>query len=123
MYELSRIRLHTVGPKGARYQDVMLDLRGVGAYLRSSAVGTLFDSEITEMRDLPRRPSPATVLFLENGGGKTVLIKLIFSVMLPGRRQIVGTSSTRVLEKFVLADDVAHVALASMIQGAGETGY
>jgi hypothetical protein len=94
MYELSRVRLHTVGPKGARYRDITLDLRGVGVL--SGAVP---------------RPSPATVLFLENGGGKTVLVKLIFSVMLPGRRQVVGTSSTRVLEKFVLADDVAHVAL------------
>lgn len=94
MYELSRVRLHTVGPKGARYRDITLDLRGVGVL--SGAV---------------RRPSPATVLFLENGGGKTVLVKLIFSVMLPGRRQVVGTSSTRVLEKFVLADDVAHVAV------------
>ena len=27
MYELSRVRLHSVGPKGARYQDVTLDLR------------------------------------------------------------------------------------------------
>jgi hypothetical protein len=94
MYELSRVRLHTSGPKGARYRDITLDLRGVGALNREV-----------------RRPSPATVLFLENGGGKTVLVKLIFSVMLPGRRQVVGTSSTRVLEKFVLADDVAHVVL------------
>jgi hypothetical protein len=94
MYELSRARLHTTGPKGARYRDVTLDLCGVGA-----------------LNGAVRRPSPATVLFLENGGGKTVLVKLIFSVMLPGRRQVVGTSSTRVLGKFVLAEDVAHVAL------------
>lgn len=89
MYELSRVRLHAVGPKGARYQDVILDLR----------------------TDHPDQPSPATVLFLENGGGKTVLVRLIFSVILPGRRQIVGTSNSKVLEKFVLASDVAHVAL------------
>ena len=89
MYELSRVRLHSVGPKGARYQDVTLDLR----------------------RGPSGQPSGASVLFLENGGGKTVLVRLIFSVILPGRRQVVGTSNSKVLEKFVLANDVAHVAL------------
>ena len=89
MYELSRVRLHAVGPKGARYQDVTLDLR-------CGPSG---------------QPSAASVLFLENGGGKTVLVRLIFSVILPGRRQIVGTSNSKMLEKFVLASDVAHVAL------------
>ena len=88
-YELSRVRLHAVGPKGARYQDVALDLR----------------------RGPSGQPSGASVLFLENGGGKTVLVRLIFSVILPGRRQVVGTSNSKVLEKFVLAGDVAHVAL------------
>ena len=76
-------------PEGARYQDVTLDLR----------------------RGLSGEPSDASVLFLENGGGKTVLVRLIFSVILPGRRQIVGTSNSKMLEKFVLASDVAHVAL------------
>jgi len=89
VYELSRVRLHAVGPKGARYQDVTLDLR----------------------RGPSGQPSGASVLFLENGGGKTVLVRLIFSVILPGRRQVVGTSNSKVLEKFVLASDVAHVAL------------
>jgi hypothetical protein len=103
LYELSKVRLHTVGPKGARYHDVTLNLRRAGAFTASGEFGV--------GRDLVHRPAPATVLFLENGGGKTVLIKLIFSVMLPGRRQVVGTSSTRVLDKFVLAGDVAHVAL------------
>ena len=83
MYELSRVRLHAVGPKGARYQDVTLDLR----------------------RSLSSRPSGASVLFLENGGGKTVLVRLIFSVILPGRRQVVGTSNSKVLEKFVKDND------------------
>ena len=47
------------------------------------------------------QPYGASVLFLENGGGKTVLVRLIFSVILPGRRQVVGTSNSKVLEKFV----------------------
>ncbi|MEO7193542.1 MAG: hypothetical protein ABIZ05_01770 [Pseudonocardiaceae bacterium] len=123
MYELSRARLHSVGPKGARYQDVTLDLRHVGAPVAKPPQHALFDLEPdTPARDRgsPRRPSPATVLFLENGGGKSVLLKLIFSVMLPGRRQVVGTSNTRVLEKFVLGTDVAHVVLEWQHVGTGE---
>ncbi|GAA0366239.1 hypothetical protein NE235_02600 [Actinoallomurus spadix] len=112
MYELARVRLFSVGPKGARYQNVTLDLRDVGAPVARPEREALFDLMAEEPgRALPRRPSPATVLFLENGGGKSVLIKLIFSVMLPGRRQVVGARGTRVLDKFVLAQDVAHVAL------------
>ncbi|MBW0104482.1 hypothetical protein [Pseudonocardia sp. KRD291] len=146
MYELSRVRLFSVGPAGARYQDVCLDLRGVGPVVRGAArQEDLFAAEGTDAgsagaapgadarsagaplgaaarsagaplgtEHVPRRPAPASVLFLENGGGKSVLLKLVFSVLLPGRRQVVGTTSTTVLEKFVLAEDVAHVALEWM---------
>ena len=113
MYELSRVRLFSVGPAGARYQDVCLDFRGVGPAVRGVArQEDLFATDGIERA--PRRPAPASVLFLENGGGKSVLLKLVFSVLLPGRRQVVGTTSTTVLEKFVLAEDVAHVALEWM---------
>jgi len=108
MYELSRVRLFSVGPAGARYADVVLDFRDVGAPVRAPVQDALFGVGPAEVA---RRPSPASVLFLENGGGKSVLIKLIFSVMLPGRRQVVGTTNTRVLEKFVRGSDVAHVLL------------
>ncbi|PXY19155.1 hypothetical protein [Prauserella muralis] len=121
MYELSRVRLHSVGPAGARYQDVTLDLSGVGDVVRSPKQDALFGAGIhTAESGLPRRPSPASVLFLENGGGKSVLIKLIFSVMLPGRRQVVGTTNTRVLEKFVGGKDVAHVVLEWQHTETGE---
>src|SRR6185503_3858827 len=56
---------------------------------------------------------------LENGGGKSVLLKLVFSVLLPGRRQVVGTTSTDVLAKFVLGEDVAHVACEWMHTATG----
>lgn len=108
MYELCRVRLFSVGPPGARYADLTLDFRDVGTFVRKSVQEALFGAE---QAPTVRRPSPATVLFLENGGGKSVLMKLIFSVVLPGRRQVVGTTSTRVLEKFVRGTDVAHVLL------------
>jgi hypothetical protein len=112
VYELARVRLFSIGPKLARYQNVTLDLRNVGAPVPRPAREALFDMTADASNVLtPRRPSPATVFFLENGGGKSVLIKLIFSVMLPGRRQVVGARGTRALDAFVLAQDVAHVAL------------
>ncbi|MCP3785275.1 hypothetical protein NLX85_18070 [Micromonospora sp. A3M-1-15] len=104
MYELNRIRLFGVGPRGARYTDVTLDLSGVGATVGGQ--GALFGAPT-------RRPSPYSLLLLENGGGKSVLLKLLFSVVLPGRRNTVGGPGS-VMEKFVVGDDAAHVVLEWM---------
>ncbi|MEV7083991.1 hypothetical protein AB0N88_36470, partial [Streptomyces sp. NPDC093516] len=110
MYELSRVRLYSIGPAGARYADTVLDLRGVGDLVPDPAPtqAEFFEDEPVGP---PRRPAPAGVLFLENGGGKSVLLKLIFSVMLPGHRNTLGGASSGVLRKFLLADDCGHVAL------------
>ncbi|MEU4310086.1 hypothetical protein [Streptomyces rochei] len=110
MYELSRVRLYSIGPAGARYADTVLDLRGVGEPVPAPAPtqAEFFEEEPVGP---PRRPAPAGVLFLENGGGKSVLLKLIFSVMLPGHRNTLGGASSGVLRKFLLADDCGHVAL------------
>ncbi|MGW0548185.1 hypothetical protein [Streptomyces altiplanensis] len=110
MYELSRVRLYSIGPAGARYADTVLDLRGVGKPVPHPAPT---QAEFFEEDPVgpPRRPAPAGVLFLENGGGKSVLLKLIFSVMLPGHRNTLGGASSGVLRKFLLADDCGHVAL------------
>ncbi|MDQ8703397.1 hypothetical protein RCO28_12990 [Streptomyces sp. LHD-70] len=110
MYELSRVRLYSIGPAGARYADTVLDLRGVGAAVPDPAP-TQAEFFEDEPAGPPRRPAPAGVLFLENGGGKSVLLKLIFSVMLPGHRNTLGGASSGVLRKFLLADDCGHVAL------------
>ncbi|WPW18152.1 hypothetical protein [Streptomyces sp. HNS054] len=110
MYELSRVRLYSIGPAGARYADTVLDLRGVGATVPHPAP-TQAEFFADEPVGPPRRPAPAGVLFLENGGGKSVLLKLIFSVMLPGHRNTLGGASSGVLRKFLLADDCGHVAL------------
>ncbi|MGR6969139.1 hypothetical protein ACU639_05935 [Streptomyces cynarae] len=110
MYELSRVRLYSIGPAGARYADTVLDLRGVGDPVPEPAP-TQAEFFEEEPAGPPRRPAPAGVLFLENGGGKSVLLKLIFSVMLPGHRNTLGGASSGVLRKFLLADDCGHVAL------------
>ncbi|MCM3882652.1 hypothetical protein ND747_03160, partial [Frankia sp. R82] len=153
MYELSRVRLHAVGPPGARFADVTLDFSGVGGEVTGPRQDALFTpapaagsapattrssasarSSTTASGSVPggtkngtgtgdtraRRPSPASVLFLENGGGKSVLIKLIFSVVLPGRRQVVGTSNGRVLDNFVLPGDTGHVVCEWQHAGTGQ---
>ncbi|MFE5118957.1 hypothetical protein [Streptomyces sp. NPDC056669] len=120
MYELSRIRLYSIGPAGARYADTVLDLRGVGEPVPSPAP-TQAEFFQEEPVGPPRRPAPAGVLFLENGGGKSVLLKLIFSVMLPGHRNTLGGASSGVLRKFLLADDCGHVALEWQHTVTGET--
>ncbi|MFD0270224.1 hypothetical protein ACFVGY_27250 [Streptomyces sp. NPDC127106] len=119
MYELSRIRLYSIGPAGARYADTVLDLRGVGAPVPHPAP-TQAEFFEDEPAGPPRRPAPAGVLFLENGGGKSVLLKLIFSVMLPGHRNTLGGASSGVLRKFLLADDCGHVALEWQHTQTGE---
>ncbi|MDG4533049.1 hypothetical protein [Streptomyces sp. AV19] len=120
MYELSRVRLYSIGPAGARYADTVLDLRGVGAPVPTPAPAQAEFFE-EEPAGPPRRPAPAGVLFLENGGGKSVLLKLIFSVMLPGHRNTLGGASSGVLRKFLLADDCGHVALEWQHVLTGET--
>ena len=53
-YELSRIRLCSVGPAGARFQDVTLDLSGAGRPVAQEQAD-LFDSVTQTLR-----PSPAS---------------------------------------------------------------
>lgn len=52
MYELSRIRLYSIGPAGARYADTVLDLRGVGAHVPDPAPqqAEFFEDEPTGRR-------------------------------------------------------------------------
>ncbi|EFK98601.1 LOW QUALITY PROTEIN: conserved hypothetical protein, partial [Streptomyces sp. SPB78] len=119
MYELSRVRLYSIGPAGARYADTVLDLRSVGAPVPEPAP-TQTEFFADEPSGPPRRPAPAGVLFLENGGGKSVLLKLIFSVMLPGHRNTLGGASSGVLRKFLLAEDCGHVVLEWQHTRTGE---
>ncbi|HVW31902.1 MAG TPA: hypothetical protein VHL53_05125, partial [Acidimicrobiia bacterium] len=79
---LRRVRLDGIGPPGARFDPLTIDLTTGGA------------------------ASPVALLFLENGGGKSVLLRLVFSVVLPGRRNVVGGAK---LTDYVLARDVGHV--------------
>lgn len=104
MYELNRVLLFGIGPKGARYTDVKLDFSGYGTQASKSAAGTA-------------RPAPTSLLLLENGGGKSVLLKLLFSVMVPGKRNTVGGTD---LYDLHLDGDTGHVAIEWMHVNTGE---
>jgi hypothetical protein len=91
MYQLSRLRFVSVGPEGARLDPLLLDLRTPEGQLATE-----------------------TVLWLENGGGKTVLLRLLFAVLRPDRVAEVGTETTGRLQglpAFVGDGDTAHVIL------------
>ncbi|GAA4234998.1 hypothetical protein GCM10022254_41210 [Actinomadura meridiana] len=105
MYELSRIYLRSVGPAGARYENVLLDFSKAGRPV------TGYQADLFTGSPEVVRPSSASVVFLENGGGKSVLLKLVFSVLLPGQRNVVGGSDGSSLGDFVGAKDVSHVIL------------
>lgn len=91
-FQITRIRLASVGPEPARYDPLDLDLRK------------------------PDQTGPAeTVLFLPNTGGKTVLMRLLFSVLHPPIVERIGTEETSHQKKnllgYVLDRDTAHVAI------------
>lgn len=83
---LRRFHLDGIGPPGARFDPLRVDLAG---------------------RD-EDRAAQAAVLFLENGGGKSVLLRLLFSVVLPGRRSTIGGAR---LDGYVGSGDTGHVVI------------
>lgn len=91
-FQVTRIRLSSVGPEPARYDPLELDFRKVDG------------------------SGPAdTVLFLPNTGGKTVLMRLIFSVLHPPIVERIGTEETARRKKnllgYVLERDTSHVVV------------
>lgn len=91
-FQITRIRLAGVGPEPARYDPLELDLRK------------------------PDHSGPAdTVLFLPNTGGKTVLMRLVFSVLHPPIVERIGTEEATQRQKnllgYVLERDTAHIVI------------
>lgn len=90
MFKLRRIWLDSVGPPDARFDPLTVEL--------TDAAGDPTDS----------------VLWLINGGGKGVMLKLIFSVLRPDRVHLIGADRSHLktgITPFVLASDTSYVAL------------
>jgi hypothetical protein len=91
-FQITRIRLASVGPELARFDPLELDLR---------------------KHD---HSGPAdTVLFLPNTGGKTVLMRLLFFVLHPPIVDRIGTEETAKKQKnvlgYLLDRDTAHILI------------
>ncbi|MCF3181775.1 hypothetical protein IPZ70_17760 [Streptomyces polychromogenes] len=78
MYELNRILLRNFGPPDARYEDVNLDFSGVGPLVETASL-------MPTPGHVTQRPSPASLVMLQNGGGKGVLLTGITCTTIPLR--------------------------------------
>ncbi len=91
-FQITRIRLASIGPEPARYDPLDLDF---------------VDGDGTGPAD--------TVLFLPNTGGKTVLLRLIFSVLHPPVVEKIGSEEVARRSKnllgYVLEGDTAHIVV------------
>jgi hypothetical protein len=87
-YQLSRLRLVSVGDRAARFTDLTLDVS-------SSDV------------DGPGDPIDS-ILWLRNGGGKSSLLSLFFALLLPLRKDFMGKAVKRYLEDYVASGDTSH---------------
>ena len=86
MYKLTRMHLDAVGSNAARFNKLTLDFT---------------DDEYNPLD---------TIVWLRNGGGKTSLLSLMFSLFLPNRRDFLGARDDRkTLGDYVLSGDTAHV--------------
>lgn len=97
MYRISRIRLSGVGPADARYD-------------RPSPDAPPFEINCLGPDGLP----DDTVVWLENGGGKTVFLSLLFHVLRPDKAAYIGNDERGRrgnIDDFVLPGDTAHVVI------------
>lgn len=96
MYRLGRIRLAGVGPADARFD-------------RPSPDAPPFEVSCLGPSDQP----DDTIVWLENGGGKTVFLSLLFHVLRPDRAAQIGNDEQggrrADIGDFVRAGDVSHV--------------
>lgn len=97
MWHLARAHLRGVGHPDARFDPLELDLTHDG------------------------QPCD-TVWWLENGGGKTSLLSLVFGVLRPATREFLGGGHKRSLADYVGTGDVAHVVLEWQLPSAGLPG-
>jgi hypothetical protein len=86
MLRLRRLLLNSVGTTSARFSRVVLDL--------TDQAGNPLDS----------------ILWSRNGAGKTSVLALLFSLLLPNQRDFLGARPDgRALADYVLTGDTAHV--------------
>ena len=101
MYRLARIRCTGIGPADARFDQPSPELAP-------------FEVNCLDASDEPSD----TLLWLENGGGKTVFLALLFHVLRPDRAPLIGGDGDGApgkqrrrgaIDEYLLTGDVGHV--------------
>jgi hypothetical protein len=86
MFKLRRMHLDAIGSNSARFNNLTLDFT---------------DAEANPLD---------TIIWLRNGGGKTSLLALYFSLLLPNRGDFLGArDDKKTLGDYVLSGDTAHI--------------
>lgn len=92
MLQFRRLRLENVGHRAAGFKSLTLDVTG-----KPSSI----DGRIMQPVDV--------ILWLRNGGGKSSLLALIFSLLLPAKKDFIGAAKNKSLAEYIPDGQVAHV--------------
>ncbi|MFH8790929.1 hypothetical protein [Streptomyces roseoverticillatus] len=92
MLQLRRFRLENIGHRAAGFKSLVLDLTGGPS----------------SVNGLPMQPVDV-ILWLRNGGGKSSLLSLFFSLLLPAKKDFIGAIDAKSLAEYIPDGQVSHV--------------
>ncbi|WP_413812689.1 hypothetical protein [Streptomyces sp. OE57] len=92
MHRLRRLRLENIGHAAAGFKSLVLDLTGGVSHIDGTAM-----------------PAVDAILWLRNGGGKSSLLSLFFSLFLPAKIDFIGRRKDKSLADYVPDQKVSHV--------------
>ncbi|WP_145501136.1 hypothetical protein [Streptomyces sp. CFMR 7] len=92
MHRLRRLRLVNIGHTAAGFKSLVLDLTGGVSQVDGRVM-----------------PAVDVILWLRNGGGKSSLLSLIFSLFLPSKSDFIGHKKGKSLADYVPDQKVSHV--------------
>ncbi|MEV6358149.1 hypothetical protein [Streptomyces hydrogenans] len=95
MYQMRNVRLENTGHRDAGFKSLVVDLMGGTVLVDGRRVTTAQDA----------------VLWLRNGGGKSTLLALIFSLVLPHKLDFIGRAEGKSLADYVPGEQVSHVII------------
>ncbi|WP_043224322.1 hypothetical protein [Streptomyces sp. NRRL F-5193] len=106
MYQMRNVRLENTGHRDAGFKSLVVDLMGGTVLVDGRRVATAQDA----------------VLWLRNGGGKSTLLALIFSLLLPHKFDFIGRAEGKSLADYVPGNQVSHVIIEWGDSGHPEAG-
>ncbi|MDH6630373.1 hypothetical protein M2271_008233 [Streptomyces sp. LBL] len=92
MYRLRRLRLENIGHAAAGFKSLTLDLTGGVSRIDGTAMSAV-----------------DVILWLRNGGGKSSLLSLFFSLFLPAKIDFIGHKKDKSLADYVPGAKTSHV--------------